>query len=436
MTSVRRTGAAHLRGGSMPARTRRDSALRRMRVARWSRRKRLARVSGSASLVSSSVMKSSWRPRRFWLRRPRLTKLSAMLRRRTACSTARSRAVSWTVLRASATSATSSRVLTRYGGDGGHGDVVAEGCFEDVEHGVGEAVFGHFLGLVGQGPQRLGDRPRHQPRQHGGQQQREDAEGRVPPLAGHGRRVQGVGPVEQLGGDRLLQLAEGLAVRPVGHRGLHGADVDRAGGDRLVEVGVHVRVQVGREVLGHDVGVVAGGVLELLAEALELGLLGRHPGDAVEPDATVDDLVAEDLGHGVAHDLDLTGDGVGQLGALAQLRVVDRHRHVGDRVEERGDQRGVAVVGRPGERRARLVRGTRVVVDVGADLLQLVEPVERARERALDLAALALDLVAEHGDRLVGVRPGSPRSRRPARWRGRPSPPPRPTSRCARSAGS
>src|SRR4029434_7582957 len=55
MTSVRRTGAAHLRGGSMPASTRRDSALRRMRVARWSRRKRLARVSGTVSLVSASV---------------------------------------------------------------------------------------------------------------------------------------------------------------------------------------------------------------------------------------------------------------------------------------------------------------------------------------------------------------------------------------------
>src|SRR5262249_24230829 len=78
---VRRTGGGHLRGGSMPASTRRLSALRRMRVARWSRRKRLARVSGSVSLVSSSVMKSSCRPRRFWLRRPRLTKLSAMLRR-------------------------------------------------------------------------------------------------------------------------------------------------------------------------------------------------------------------------------------------------------------------------------------------------------------------------------------------------------------------
>ena len=55
------------------------------------------------------------------------------------------------------------------GFDGGHGDVVAEGGFEDVEDGVGEAVLGHLLGLAGQGPQRLGDRPRHQPRQRRGQ---------------------------------------------------------------------------------------------------------------------------------------------------------------------------------------------------------------------------------------------------------------------------
>ena len=41
MTSVSRTGAAHWRGGSMPASTSSDSALRRMRVARWSRRNRL-----------------------------------------------------------------------------------------------------------------------------------------------------------------------------------------------------------------------------------------------------------------------------------------------------------------------------------------------------------------------------------------------------------
>ncbi len=115
MTSVSRTGAAHWRGGSMPASTSNDSALRRMRVARWSSRNRLDSASGLVSLDSSSVMKSSWRPSRFWLRRPRLTKLSAMLRRSTACSTARSRAVSCTVLRASATSDTSSLVRIRTG---------------------------------------------------------------------------------------------------------------------------------------------------------------------------------------------------------------------------------------------------------------------------------------------------------------------------------
>ena len=58
--------------------------------------------------------------------------------------------------------------VDRDGVDGGHGDVVAEGGFEDVEHGVGQAVLGHVLGLTGQRPQRLGDRPRHQPRDDGG----------------------------------------------------------------------------------------------------------------------------------------------------------------------------------------------------------------------------------------------------------------------------
>ncbi len=54
------------------------------------------------------------------------------------------------------------------GVDGGDLDVVAEGCFEDVDDGVGEAALGHLLGLTGQGPQRLGDRPRHQPRDGAG----------------------------------------------------------------------------------------------------------------------------------------------------------------------------------------------------------------------------------------------------------------------------
>ena len=40
MTSVERHRAAHWRGGSTPASTSSDSALRRMRVARWSSRNR------------------------------------------------------------------------------------------------------------------------------------------------------------------------------------------------------------------------------------------------------------------------------------------------------------------------------------------------------------------------------------------------------------
>ena len=103
----------------MPASTSSDSALRRMRVARWSRRKRPSRVSGSVSLRSRSVMKSSWRLRRFWLRRPRLMYESEMLRRSTACSTARSTALDCTFESAAATWLTSSLVFTVIGSTSG-----------------------------------------------------------------------------------------------------------------------------------------------------------------------------------------------------------------------------------------------------------------------------------------------------------------------------
>ena len=61
-----------------------DSALRRMRVARWSRRNSSSSEVGSASFSSISVMYSSCLVTRFWLRRPRLTNASARLRRRAA----------------------------------------------------------------------------------------------------------------------------------------------------------------------------------------------------------------------------------------------------------------------------------------------------------------------------------------------------------------
>ena len=85
-------------------------------------------------------MKSSWRPSRFWLRRPRLTNESAMLRRSTACSTARSSAESCTVLRASATSATSSRVCTVIGSTWGTATSSPSGVSRMSTHRVGQPV--------------------------------------------------------------------------------------------------------------------------------------------------------------------------------------------------------------------------------------------------------------------------------------------------------
>ena len=71
---------------SMPASTRSDSALRRMRVARWSRRNRFARVLGSSSARSRESMNDSWRLRSTWSRRATLTNISAIEPRRAACS--------------------------------------------------------------------------------------------------------------------------------------------------------------------------------------------------------------------------------------------------------------------------------------------------------------------------------------------------------------
>ena len=100
---------------SMPASTRRDSALRRMRVARWSRRKRLARVLGSSSARSRESMNDSWRLRRTWSRRATLTNISAMEPRRAACSWATWTVVEFTELNAAASWPTSSRDVTGMG---------------------------------------------------------------------------------------------------------------------------------------------------------------------------------------------------------------------------------------------------------------------------------------------------------------------------------
>ncbi|CAM3921096.1 hypothetical protein ISCU110981_19855 [Isoptericola cucumis] len=97
-TSDTGIGLRTRRPESIPARTRSDSALRRIRVARWSSRKRFDSVEGSSSDRSSSSRNASWRLRSTWSRRATLTNISAMEPRRAACSRATTIVVSFTSL--------------------------------------------------------------------------------------------------------------------------------------------------------------------------------------------------------------------------------------------------------------------------------------------------------------------------------------------------
>ena len=92
-TSPTTMGSDQLRAFSAPASTNNDSALRRIRVARWSTRNRSSSLSGSRSLRSNSVSRARVRPSRAWLRRPRFTRFSDTLRRATACWEANETAV-------------------------------------------------------------------------------------------------------------------------------------------------------------------------------------------------------------------------------------------------------------------------------------------------------------------------------------------------------
>ena len=96
----------------MLASTSSDSALRRIRVARWSRRNRFSRVSGFSSRCSSWSMNDSCRDSRTWLRRATLTKVSAIEPRSAACSSATWTTVSLTALNAAARRPTSSSPTT------------------------------------------------------------------------------------------------------------------------------------------------------------------------------------------------------------------------------------------------------------------------------------------------------------------------------------
>src|SRR6266540_5030839 len=102
----------HRRPGSAPASTSRFSALRRIRVARWSSWNRFSRLSGSCSPPSSVSISRSCRSTRLWVRRDRLTNIVLTLRRSSACSPACRTASRCTLSNACATSPTSSREPT------------------------------------------------------------------------------------------------------------------------------------------------------------------------------------------------------------------------------------------------------------------------------------------------------------------------------------
>ncbi len=108
MTSEAGIGWRTRRPESMPASTSSDSALRRIRVARWSRRKRLDSVPASSSERSRSSRNASWRLRSTWSRRATLTNISAIEPRSAACSRATLIVVWFTSLNAVASWPTSS----------------------------------------------------------------------------------------------------------------------------------------------------------------------------------------------------------------------------------------------------------------------------------------------------------------------------------------
>ena len=115
ITSDRGSAVRSRRAESRPARTRRLSAFRRIRVARWSSEKSRSRTSGSSSVASIWSSAFSCRPSSTWLRRATLTNISAMLARSAACSLA-TRTVTWlTVLNASARRPISSADSTSIG---------------------------------------------------------------------------------------------------------------------------------------------------------------------------------------------------------------------------------------------------------------------------------------------------------------------------------
>ena len=278
-------------------------------------------------------------------------------------------------------------------------------------HGVGQAPFGHLLGLTGQRPQRLGDRPRHQPRHHTGDDDRRERQDGEPPLAGLGGGLQLVGAVGQGVGDLLAEdrVAVGLGILAGGV------------GDQRLEVGV-ARLQRGVDRLGEpdDLGrgeqvdgelpVLAGrlGVDEVLVGP-QLAQRGCDRRDLLRGVDAVRGLASDVGDQQVAHE---DGDEVGlvaaevdELGPASQLGVVDRQRDplVGGEQVVHHHRVAVEVLGHGVD--VEQAAFARVGVDLGPEGVELVQLVEGRLVCRLDGAPQALHLVAELGDGLVGHGP-------------------------------
>ena len=196
-------------------------------------------------------------------------------------------------------------------------------------HRVGQTPFGHLLGLTGQRPQRLGDRPRHQPRHDTGDGDGGHREHEEPPLAGLGGRRQLVRPLAHLALHLLAEHAVGERLRVVaGGEGDHAGDVDLAGRDRLVDHLGEPDDDLGTEEVLHQRDELAGGARrhvlvvrpqlpDVAGEDVDLGRR-VHPVGRRSPDLR-QQLVADELGDEVG----LLAVHVDQLDALAELRVVD-----------------------------------------------------------------------------------------------------------------
>jgi hypothetical protein len=290
--------------------------------------------------------------------------------------------------------------------DAGHRHVLAQRRVEDPHDHVRQPELGHLLGLLGQRPQRPGDRPRHEPRQDAGRPHHDEGHQpeQQPPRRRPGR--QAVGPV----GDRLghLVLVDDVALL-VGHLdgGDHLVELHRVGGERVGDRVVGRLGQLGGEVAVGQSPVRARRVAHHLRVAAERLLPHRDLGDfrgrvdAARRQVGGGDRAAQHH----RHDLDLAGHGVGQLGALPQLQVVHDQGDAGRGVEERRDDRGVPVEDRLAEGDVGRVPGGGGGVDVGADLLEVVEALHGGRERVLDPLLPTLQLLAELGDGPVGRVP-------------------------------